>query len=347
MHLCERSIIATLVVTLVSISGAYAYSMGGGASVSSSDNGYAEGIFASTANSAVSQASFTGADVNYNNWLDDTTGKHVEETLKVVQGSGNYKCEFKKGTTIVNPDSVNHLVPASSSLTASQLLTVTSAKEIHAGAKARNGKGDQASVGVDVIVGSITGYKNTATATATNAVASQSATSASGSFIQFITQSNNKKLDNVSPSLEVHEGSVSGYASSGTATATNAVASQSAKSASGSFIQFITQSNNKKLDNVSPSLEVHEGSVSGYASSGTATATNAVASQSAKSASGSFIQFMTISDNIKPGNVSPSLTVVDGSVKSYSSSGTATITSTTASQRAKSASGSSVVWDNL
>jgi len=386
------------------IPGAYAVSLGGGASVSST-NGHAEGIIASSDMSALSQASFTGSDVNYNNWLDDTTGKHVEESLKIVQGSGTYNCVFKKGTTIVNPDSVNHIVPASSSLSASQQLDVTNAKEIYAGAAARNGEGDLAGVDVRILMGSITGYKNSvtatstkatasqsatsasgnainsqsimfnslannreqdnasphlniqggsvtgyassATATMTNAAASQSATSASGSFIEFLTRSNNRELDNVSPSLKVYDGSVKSYVSSGTATMTTAAASQRATSASGSFIEFLTRSNNRELDNVSPSLKVYDGSVTGYASSGTATMNKAAASQSATSAYGSFIEFLTISDNIKPGNASPSLVVDDGSVKSYVSSGTATMTTAAASQRATSASGSSVIWDNL
>ena len=329
------------IMALVLIPGAWAISTGGGTSISGS--GSAQGNFATngvqTTGYAVASGVFSDTE---NHWVEDTTGKHAEVGMSVDSAtklSYRYSLSPNKDKTIVSPQS---------SLTAQEWLDVTNAKQIRANANARNGEGDQANVNVNILVGSITGYKNSATATMTQATASQSATSASGNQIIFNSWANNKELDNACPSLQVTTGSVTGYKTSETATKTQATASQSATSASGSFIEFLTGSNNRELDNVSPSLVVRDGSVTGYSSSAIATSNKATASQSATSASGSFIEFLTTGSNkIGLHNVSPSLVVITGSVKSYVSSGTATRTDVTASQRAKSASGRSVIWNNL
>jgi hypothetical protein len=329
-------VIALLIIA--TIPAAYAFSLGGGALVSSANGGQSDGAIVSTSDAALSQASFTGSNVNYHNWLDDATGKHVEENLNVVQGSGTYKCEFKKGSTVVNPDAVNHLVSASTSLSASQLLTVSHADKIQAGAKACNKEGDQASVDVNILIGSITGYKNSATATLTQATASQSTDSVTGSYIEFLTKSDNKELDNACSSLEVRRGSVTGYASSAATTKSQAKVSQSASSAAGSYIEFLTKSKNKELDNACSSLAIgykdtdyYGGSVTGYASSATATLSQAKTSQSAKSAEGTPIIFKSWANNKEKDNVSPSLKVHQGTVVGYQDSATATKTQATAS----------------
>ena len=279
-----------VIMTLVLIPGACAItaSTGGGSSVSGS--GTAQGNFATNGvqTTGFSVASGVLSDTE-NHWVEDTTGKHAEVGMSVDSAtklSYRYSLSPNKDKTIVSPKS---------SLNAQEWLDVTNAKQIRANANARNGEGDQANVNVNILIGSITGYKNSATATLTQATASQSATSASGNQISFNSWANNKELDNACSSLQVYGGSVIGYATSETATKTQAKASQSATYASGSFIEFLTTGSNK--------IGLH--------------------------------------------NVSSSLVVITGSAKSYVSSGTATRTDVTASQRAKSTSGRSVIWNNL
>jgi hypothetical protein len=185
MKFDERLCIIFIVgLALISCAGAISSSISGGSSVVSTVNGgYASGITEANSNGVASQASFTSSDVNYNHWLADTTGKEVRELLNIVQGTGNYAFQFKKGNTLVQPDKK---VGYSSSLSSSQQLSVTSAKIIDASVYARNGEGDIASLGIKMGDGtqdcSLLGYQDSATSTRTQATAVMSLDSATGSL---------------------------------------------------------------------------------------------------------------------------------------------------------------------
>ena len=323
-----------VIMALALIPGACAItaSTGGGDSISGS--GTAQGNLATNGvqTTGFSVANGVMSDTE-NHWVEDTTGKHAEVGMSVDSAtklSFSYSLSPNKDKTIVSPQS---------SLNAQELLDVTNAKQIQANANARNGEGDQANVNVNILIGSITGYKNSATATLTQATASQSATSASGNQIIFNSWANNKELDNACPSLQVYGGSVAGYTTSETATKTKATASQSATSVSGDQIIFNSWANNNELDNACPSLYVYGGSVAGYTTSETATKTQATASQSATSLQGLDMGASSIASNAEGDFANPYFEVYGGSVAGYTTSETATKTQATASQSATSLQG--------
>lgn len=131
-----------LTVSLALIPGACAVSISGGTSVST-NGGQASGVLDVNTNGVVLQGSFTNSNVkNYNNWLNDASGKHVEETLNVVHGTGTYNVEFLQNEiTVVKPKST---VPASSSISVKMQLTATNAKKIDASVSASNKEGEYA-----------------------------------------------------------------------------------------------------------------------------------------------------------------------------------------------------------
>jgi len=155
----------------------------------------------------------------------------------------------------VNSDYVNHLVPARGSLSANMELTIANAQDATAFAIARNDKGDQASVGVQILGGSLEGYKNSATAAWNQATASESVTSASGP-IALMGTANNLEGDFAGVML-VSGGSITGYKNSVTTTRKQAKASENAKFAFGDHVIFGESASNYEGD-IAGSLSLDE-----------------------------------------------------------------------------------------
>lgn len=210
-----------LVIAMAIIPEGSADSLSGGISVSST-GGNAEGLTIAINEGVAAQIDFVSSDiVDEYKWLDDATGKHVEEKLNVIQGTGSYNSQFLNGVTPVEP---NQIVPASLYLSANSMLSVTSAKEIHQRAEARNGEKDVAFVFADLWDGATSGYSsnsldaaidvtNGVYVDASSATASQSVAGAVGGKIRLGSEGNNVEGDGAGASTEIHNGNIHSWSS--------------------------------------------------------------------------------------------------------------------------------------
>jgi len=167
-----------VIAVLLFLPGALGLNIEGGAAASTSDyDSSAQGVFFADGALISSVASSRGlVSLDEVHKVRDAAGKQALISLKVDHGAiSNYKVELKPK---------EGQVPAASSLSAKESLTVKNADRILASAHANNSAGDNADVGIEVQKGSLIGYLGEATATDKVARASQSANSALGSFIE-------------------------------------------------------------------------------------------------------------------------------------------------------------------
>jgi|GEM_PF-1889042 len=133
-----------LMILLISfIPGAYAIGMGGGTSASIGDESQVQGVFVANENGAGSTASSTGqVTLGQPIYVEDSTGKHAEVMLDVVNGNIlGYRAEFSPGMGNVS---------AANAVSVKQTLNVKDADKITADARAWNAAGDSASVNIQV-----------------------------------------------------------------------------------------------------------------------------------------------------------------------------------------------------
>ena len=334
------------IVALIMIPGTCAVSFGGGTSISGS--GSAQGIVVATGTQVAGISTASGVMSGMeDHWIGDTSGKLAEVSFD-VENAAKWTHDWTLSPGGKSKDQTI-FTTAQSSVSAQEWLDVTNADSIQANAKAGNGEGDQANVGISMSVGSIAnlaGYTNSATVTAAQAKASQSATSASGNQIIFNAEAYNAELDNANLNLEVQQGSVTGYASSATGTKTQAAASQSATTATGYGVDVLFGANNAEEDSASSNFDAYYEAVVGYANSETAKIGQVTASQSVKSVSGLQMIFGSSATNSATNaeleGAMPYFEVDGGSVTGYSTSETVTKSQVTASQSATLAHGNEV-----
>ncbi|MGZ6387329.1 MAG: hypothetical protein ACXWOL_18115 [Ktedonobacteraceae bacterium] len=325
------------IVVLVFIPGACAVSIGGGASISGSGSSQGIVVASGTHVAGISTASGVMSGTE-DHWIGDTSGKLAEVKFD-VENAAKWTHSYK-----ISPGSIDQYKysTAQATVSAQEWLDVTNADSINANAYATNGEGDTASAGIlmgvpGYSISNLAGYTNSATVTATQSKASQSATSASDNQIIFNNGAINAELDSANVNLNVQAGSVTSYIGSATGTKTQATASQSASTATSYSADVISGANNAEGDVATSNFIDTNGAVAGYANSLTATKGQVTASQSAKSASGTSMLFGAYDSNIASDAANPSFGFSGGSVTGYSASRAVTKSQVTASQSATSA----------
>ena len=354
--------VLTIVLALIPGACAVSSSLDGGTSVAST-NGQVSGIAVASIGGTSLTGTFTGATFTAYNWLDDAAKNHVDESLNVVQGTGNYIFQFKKGDTVVNPNAVNHAVTTSSSVTATQQLTITSATSVYARASASNKEGDNAWASLDAEKGSVKllGYNNYVKAASGQVTATESATSVRGNKLFFFDGALNNENDHTQLTegadsyLDSTFGTITGYSTSVSADKTHAAGQTLSSNAVGNDVWFAGRSwngqdpNNPNLANYDSSEFVEgSGSLIGYANSASATISGATSTQTLKSAydsgTGSYrgIGLNNRAWN-KEGDISSSTTgLANGQLVGYVDRSTSLASSTLSSKSINYAAGDSI-----
>lgn len=217
--------------------------------------------------------------------VTDSRGKHAEVRAKVVNGLNPVY------SSIVFPG--EGYVRASPYASAKQFLTVDNADQITCSATASNSKGMQASVGIEIIQGSLKDYMATAIAEERDVIASQSFESATSDYtrshgITLTTEAFNKEWDNAKLNLvgdKFIEGSASLSKYSGNAVATKTFVDVHQKlNAEAGDTQATSEAYNAEGDYVFLYLENFD-VLNGYSNSAYSKRNEVMASQTANSAS--------------------------------------------------------------
>ena len=222
-------------------------------------------------------------DLDENHQVTDSAQNHAEIHAKVVDGLNiQYSDTLTPGA--------GNLGSTTGAVEADQTLTVGDSKFIKCSQSASNLEGDKASAGIEIEHGSLTNYQGHALAGLSSAKAYQSFEAASGREIKLYSLSFNAEKDNAKTWIEVdgtkgNLGNITNFADRAYASATNANASQTFKTAIGNKIELGVLSSNKEKDNADVSMEIKKGAVSNFTAKADTTLVNASASLVNSSAS--------------------------------------------------------------
>ena len=177
------------IMALALIPGAYAISTstGGGSSVSTNGPSSAQGNFVANSDGATGYGVGAGdPSLAITNWVEDATGKRAEVKIN-VQNAATLHYSYS-----LTPNKDYIIVPKRSFVYAQESITATGASSIDAYSLATNGPGQNAKAEITVNGGAtndanLKTYTNTATATATQVIATQRVGSASGDAITLDT----------------------------------------------------------------------------------------------------------------------------------------------------------------
>ena len=286
-------------------------------------------------------------DLDENHQVTDSAQNHAEIHAKVVDGLNiQYSDTLTPGA--------GNLGSTTGAVEADQTLTVGDSKFIKCSQSASNLEGDKASAGIEIEHGSLTNYQGHALAGLSSAKAYQSFEAASGREIKLYSLSFNAEKDNAKTWIEVdgtkgNLGNITNFADRAYASATNANASQTFKTAIGNKIELGVLSSNKEKDNADVSMEIKKGAVSNFTSQAYASATNATSSGTFNNATGNEIKLGTSSSNKEKDNADVSMEIKKGAVSNFTAKADTTLVNASASLVNSSASslisGKSLVFE--